>query len=677
MSSLRRPGIGRRTVRVAQQSIWLLLGVLLVSRIANAHSRYWIVFRDKGIRSRDFVPGNPVFEAARKSLSEACLERRSAALRKPPLETISLADAPLCKRYLDSLQTSGVAPVVEYKWGNAVSAELSQAQLSRIRAWSFVRYIALVGHASILSTEPVYRSSHAQPVILQSVPMPTAVQDSGCGYDPVIYTYGGSQSQLDRINVWPLHAMGFDASGIRLGFLDVGFNWRGVSSLDSSNVLFEYDYVFHDSSTANPQDEHGTATLSTAMGYLPDSLMGPAYKCSVMLAHTEDTRSERNIEEDNYANALEDFEARGVQITSSSLGYFTFDSGQHSYTYADMNGHTAICTQAVERAVKLGVLVVTAMGNAGGDSTYDHLDAPADADSILAVGALDVNDSLAGFSSRGPTFDGRIKPDICAPGVNVFAQNADGTFTSAAGGTSFATPLVSGACCLIQQAHPEATAQQIRHAVMMTGAKASHPDTDYGWGEINAYAAALELGNIMHLLHATVDTAIHVCVGAASKYGIRSVMLDYFGDSDINPHSVTLSLAADSLIYSATIPFSPGSSHLYYRMMAVDGSGATTSLPSAGWNLLDLPQSLVSGPSSEKVSFTAFPNPCSTEFRFQVNSPGRWHLLDMVGKEVRSGRAEPGIPEQIGTAHLANGAYEIEFISSSGSTQTALVIVAH
>src|SRR5471030_1460685 len=140
------------------------------------------------------------------------------------------------------------------------------------------------------------------------------------------------------------------------------------------------------------------------MGYEPDSLIGPAFNAEVMLAETEVAISERNIEEDNYAHALEDMEARGVEITSSSLGYFGFDAGQHSYTYPDMNGHTTICTQAVERAVKLGVLVVTAMGNGNG-SAYIHVQAPGDADSILACGALKPYGSIADFSSLCPTSD--------------------------------------------------------------------------------------------------------------------------------------------------------------------------------------------------------------------------------------------------------------------------------
>ena len=145
--------------------------------------------------------------------------------------------------------------------------------------------------------------------------------------------------------------------------------------------------------------------------------MGPAYNPDLLLAKTEDLRSERPIEEDNYAAAMEWMEKLGVDITSSSLGYFGFDSGFVSHTYADMDGKTTVSAKACKRAAQLGVLVCTAMGNGGGNAAYPYLITPADADSIISVGALDVNDTIAGFSSRGPTFDKRLKPEICAPGV--------------------------------------------------------------------------------------------------------------------------------------------------------------------------------------------------------------------------------------------------------------------
>jgi serine protease AprX len=645
-------------------SVWLVCLLCAYSCRVHAQQRYWIEFRDKGIAEKNFVPGNPVFEAAYKSLSRECLLRRAAAMGKNPLATITMEDAPLCSRYLDSLCAIGVTPLISYKWGNAVSAELTVSQVRQLRTQSFIRRIYPVGHAELLSTQPIAPSHRT----VLAANRPLTFSNFGCGYDPIIYAYGGSQSQLDRINVWPLHAMGFDGSGVRLGLLDAGSD-VAVSSLDNANVLFQYDYVFQDSNVANPEDEHGTETLSTAMGYLPDTLIGPAYHCSVMIAHTEDTRSERNIEEDNYAAALEDMEARGVEITSSSLGYFTFDSGQHSYTYADMNGHTAICTQAVERAAKLGVLVVTAMGNNGADTVYPHVQAPADADSILACGALDVNDLIAGFSSLGPTYDGRIKPDICAPGVSVWAQGPLGNFGSL-DGTSFATPLTSGACCLIKQAHPEATAQQIRRAVIATGSNAAHPDTVYGWGKLNAYAAALELGPVEHLMNLSADSVLHVCVGAAAKFGVYAISFEYHFSADTTPLTTSLHLVADSLIYSGVVPSIPSGGLLYYRIALRDGSGATTDFPSSGWDEFDLP--------ARQLLVSVYPNPSNSVVTLNANEPGQWVLFDQTGKPMVSGKLSTlDTANAVFTGSLSSGVYYFKFSSQSGETKVLPIAVEH
>ncbi len=674
-------------------SLIVFIFILFRPTISQAQSKYWIEFTDKGILPSEFVPGNPIFDATHASLSLPCLFRRARALEEDELSTITIEDAPICSTYLAALYPMGIKVLRQSKWTNAVSASLTNEQVKSVVSLPFVRRLSPVGYAHLASAQPMSVMHKMDPEIFHSEPhMGIESMDSGCGYDPIIYAYGdtdiGSTNRINmyRINVWPLHAMGLDASGILLGHLDVGCD-LSVSSLDNTNVLFQYDYVFHDSSVANPQDQHGTETLSTAMGYLPDTLIGPAYKASVMIAHTENTDYEHNIEEDNYAEALEDFEARGVQITTSSLGYFTFDSGQHSYTYADMNGQTAICTQSVERAAKLGVLVVTAMGNGGGDTAYPYVWAPGDADSILACGALDVDDTIAGFSSRGPTFDGRIKPDICAPGVAVWAQGPLGDFGSL-DGTSFATPLTSGSCCLIQQAHPEATAQQIRHAVMVTGNNAADPDTAYGWGKLNAYAAALELGTIIHPMHSWVDTAFHLCAGIASKYPIEHVTLTYFGDSDINPREAQFHLAEDSLIYSCTAAQGQAAindlgTHIYYRISVVEGSGDTTVNPLSGWNMLTLP--LMPPPAdvhSEGLNnlssqIEAFPNPCSSEFELNISAAGEWQLVDPAGKKVMGDRSQGPSVIRVPMSQLANGAYYIEFISVSGKASTVPVVVIH
>ena len=557
----------------SQCSVFFLLIVagFLLPRVLHSQTKYWIEFKDKGISASQFKPGNPVFAEAVKGFSPKALKRRKEALGTSRIdEIITIEDAPVSTRYLDSLRTLGISPITISSWANAASAFLNDSQVRSLRKLSFVLRVGLLPTAK----KSTQRIEEQESVFLPSINAGNdepEVLPIPAGFDTIIYHYGPAAQQLKDINIAPLHAMGFDGSGVMLGYLDVGFRWRAMRSTKMHHVVAEYDFIFHDSTTANDsldvpdQDGHGSLVLSTATGFFPDSLMGPSYNPDLLLAKTEDVRSERPIEEDNYAAALEWMEKLGVDITSSSLGYFTFDSGFVSHTYADMDGKTTVCAKACARAAKLGVLCCTAMGN-GGNNAYPYLITPADADSIISVGAVALNDTLAGFSSRGPTFDKRLKPEICAPGVAILCQTNEDTFTEASG-TSLATPLASGACGLIKQAHPEASAQAIRKAVMKTGVlfAGQLPDTAYGYGRIDAYNAALSLGTVIGTLRTwRVDSIHHVEVGIAANNGVRNPKIVYaynLGGQFTN--NLPLTLAADSLIYTATFPALQKGTHVH------------------------------------------------------------------------------------------------------------------
>jgi subtilisin family serine protease len=195
---------------------------------------------------------------------------------------------------------------------------------------------------------------------------------------------------------------------------------------------------------------------------------------------------ERNVEEDYWAAALQRSDTLGVEVVSSSLAYKTFDTGQHNYGYRDMNGNTAICSRAAKHAANLGIIVCNAMGNSGPSDT--SILAPADADSILSIGAVDTLGTIASFSSRGLTYDRRRKPEVCAKGVSDYWATGSTGFGYASG-TSCSTPLVGGSCAIVLQAHPTWTPMQVRRALMMTASRHTNPDSTYGWGIIDVWAA--------------------------------------------------------------------------------------------------------------------------------------------------------------------------------------------
>src|SRR4030065_580429 len=186
--------------------------------------------------------------------------------------------------------------------------------------------------------------------------------------------------------------------------------------LEAPSQLFKDESTENDSLDNPSQHNHGTLVFSIVGGFKEGSLIGSAFGSDFILAKTEDIRSEKHIEEDKYAAALEWMESYGVDITSSSLGYSTFDPPEFSYTYADMDGKTTIVTKALELTFRRGVVTVSSAGNEGGTSWF-YITAPADGINTLAIGAVNNDNQIAAFSSRGPSYDGRIKPDVVTQGV--------------------------------------------------------------------------------------------------------------------------------------------------------------------------------------------------------------------------------------------------------------------
>lgn len=427
----------------------------------------WIYFVDK-VKSNK----KPI-------ITQKAMDRRN---KVNPNKNYDWYDLNPSEDYINKVLNTGAKLRHQSSWLNAISIECTENELIEISYMPFVKDIQPVNQfrrKNIEETQPIKNLGKIE---------------STSDID-----YGAAQEQLEQINVHKAHDAGFYGQGVTVLMLDTGYN-LDHPVFDSLNVIAEWDVINDDSTTKDEdgdpkgQHDHGTATFSALGGYAPGSLVGPAFKADFLLAKTEILDQEIIDEEDNYVAALEWGEALGADVMSSSLGYTDW------YTWQDMDGNTAVTTIAVDIAVSLGMICVTAAGN-DNLNQWGHIIAPADADSVISVGAVNNEGIIAGFSSRGPSFDGRIKPEVCARGVSTAMASGDGIGYGFGSGTSSATPLVAGAVAVLLSARPTWTPMMVREALMKTASQSNSPNNDYGYGIIDVWAAmnvdSLLVGGIM------------------------------------------------------------------------------------------------------------------------------------------------------------------------------------
>jgi len=428
-----------------------LLAILSTQTLdADRGSAWWVFFADRGPDVRERAA------AMEAELTPACLERRAAAGMDPLTDE---TDLPPWAGYVDEVGLIAGREDIRTasRWLNAVSVTATPMEIEAIRSLPFVA-----------SVRPVAASAWTPPRF-------TGTNDLAYG-------------QLAQIGVNTLLARGYDGGGLQIGILDTGFNLDHVC-FATVDVTAEHDFLNDDDETGweagDPESQaaHGTAVLSLIGGLEPGIFTGAAHGASFALAKTEDTSDEYPQEEDFWVEGLEWLEGLGCVLVSSSLGYVEW------YGWEDLDGGTAVTTIAADLAASRGMPVFNAIGNYG--PAPGTLIAPADGDSVLAVGAVEASGALAEFSSRGPTWDGRHKPDVCAGGVFVIVASDAQTGYHGGSGTSFATPLVSGAAALLLEAHPEWTALDALDALRATASQAGTPDDGLGWGIVDAHAALM------------------------------------------------------------------------------------------------------------------------------------------------------------------------------------------
>ncbi|MBR4136422.1 MAG: S8 family serine peptidase [Bacteroidales bacterium] len=448
----------------------LLLFFLFNLLVASAQSpaKYWVQFKDK--------KGTP-YSVARP---EEFLSPRAIAQRQHFRIPVTTTDLPVNPEYVRRVLAADSTAYlcVTSKWLNGITIYSTCDSVEQMLGQlPFVSMVECTSRLDTIEDEPIveflYLEDPNQPI-----------QHSWEGNTQKT-DYGNAANQMWMNNAQWLHRMGYHGEGMQMMVMDGGF--VNVDSIpffqtlrDDHRLLGARNFVQPDQ---NPfrKHSHGTMVLSCIAAYTPGKLLGTAPMAQVYLCQTEDARSETKVEEDYWVAGLEWADSLGCQVLNSSLGYTTFDDTvAQRRSYEDLNGLESRASRAASVASVKGMIICNSAGNAGSQK-WKYLGTPADANGILTVGAVMGDSTVAGFSSWGPTADGRVKPDACAVGLMAAVCNQKGKLAWAAG-TSFSSPILSGMVACLWQAFPDKTNVEIMEAVRKSGQLYENPDDQRGYG---------------------------------------------------------------------------------------------------------------------------------------------------------------------------------------------------
>lgn len=379
--------------------------------------------------------------------------------------------------YLDSIRQLGATVMHCSRWMNGATVKIveSESVIGKIKACSFVD--------SVYLTRDNAKEQANKWDEIQTTPFLA----SQANRDIMQY----SDTQLNVYNLLALHERGYIGQGIQMAVIDGGFtNANTLHVFDSvrSRILGIYDFTDDTDDFYGPTGGHGSMCFSLIGGYT-EGYEGSAMGAEYYLMRSEEYATESPKEMDNLVVAFEKADSLGINVLSISLGYALFDNPELNLTYSQMDGRSTRVSRAATIAAKKGILVCNAAGNEG-NKDWKYITSPADADSILTVGAVGVDSAMATFSSYGPSADGRVKPEVCAVGRQSVIINPETDVLRKGNGTSFACPLLAGLAACVWSAHPQETAMQIRQRIIDSAHKKDAPDERYGYGIPDALKAA-------------------------------------------------------------------------------------------------------------------------------------------------------------------------------------------
>lgn len=669
---------------------YLLLFSLIFLLVINSYpqSKYFVYFKDKGIEANRLNKSSVLYQSAEQLLTKESIERRKQVMGD---DYITFEDLPVNENYVAAIESAGIIVINKLKWFNAVTCYLTDEQFNYVKSFPFVKSIEVV--KSYKRSEPVEEK---------------AIEQIQLNKSNFLLDYGASLTQNNLSDIPAVHDLGITGEGVIIGLLDTGFR-RTIPALQGRNVIAERDFIQNDNNTSNEgndasnQDSHGTHVFTIAGGYAPGNIIGPAFGAKFLLAKTEYVPTETNAEEDNYAAALEWMEAQGVHITSSSLGYSTFDPGQTSYTYQQMDGKTTIVARAANLAFDRGVTTLTSAGNEGssawgatfGGNTFGKITSPADAFNIISVGAMTSTYAIATFSSRGPSADGRIKPEIVAQGSNVVYGTAAGNYGSG-GGTSYSAPIAAGIAALVKSAFPHLTNKQIRQIMLESGDKPYEPGNDRGYGLISA-KRAINYPNLSF-----VNGKYFINKAFIVNSGVNENTIRIFYREEGQTFQQEMMTKKNNYSYIFEVPLSLANKKIEFYLTYQDNNGTSYREPASSsfkfqygnWaidNILTNINEIEEIPAQFILSQN-YPNPFNpgTTINFSVPSVGSRHaskpqhitlkVFDLMGREITTLVDEYKLPGNYSVSfnpqnNLAAGVYFYQIIAGDFISTKKMMLI--
>lgn len=450
----------------------IILYFFCLSSNAQDKAFYWIELTDKSTSTHSV------------SSPETFLTQKAIDRRNRQNIAISNQDLPVPKSYIDAINAFVDVEIHNTsRWMNAVLIKTdNQSSLNQIKALSFVKSSDSI-QLSGLKSQETYRHKMEEPDFGKKSQISN-----------VDLIYGSAFNQIHMHNGEVLHEKGNWGENMTIGVIDAGFTGAqanlSLSNAFLSNQVLGTRNFIENSNDVYKNSTHGTYVFTTIAGNLTGDYVGTCPNASYWLLMSEDVASESIIEEYYWLFAAEYADSVGVDVLNTSLGYTEFDDPTQNHTYADMDGNTTIAAIASDIAASKGILLFNSNGNSG-NNAWTYLGTPADADSVIAVGATDSSGIIASFSSLGPSSDGDIKPNIAGQGAPSALYHNDG-YVVYGNGTSFSSPILCGLGTCLWQAFPDKTNMEIKDIIERSSHIYQSPDDFYGYG-IPDFSEAYEL----------------------------------------------------------------------------------------------------------------------------------------------------------------------------------------